>query len=79
MRRAVYDLGALTSSLVQIRVPDARMFTSDAPRGAVVSIEIDWNRIAKQLAPRALRAKGRKAQVLSGAVKVKLLEELPCP
>ena len=76
MARSVYELGALSPSEVRIRVPDARMFTSDRPRGAVVEISVDWNRIAKQLATRALRSKRRRSQVMEGAVVVKVLEEI---
>lgn len=74
MPRGVYELGALSPSEVRIRVPDARMFTSDSPRGAVVEISIDWNRVAKQLAAKAVRTKRGRSQVMSGAVSVKVLE-----
>ena len=74
MPRNVYELGALSPSEVRIRVPDARMFTSDSPRGAVVEIHVDWNRIAKQLAARAVRSKRGRSQVMEGAVLVKVLE-----
>lgn len=74
-RQTVYELGLLPT-VVQVRVPDARMYTSDPARGAVVSISIDWSSVAKQLAPKALRSKRRRSQVMSGAVQVKVLEVL---
>ena len=76
MAKTVYNLGDLMVSVIQLRVPDARMFTSDPPRGAVVSISVNWNSIAKQLAPKALRSKARRSRCMRGAVQVKVLEEL---
>ncbi len=73
-RAMVYELGVLTASSVKIRVPDARMFTSDSPRGAVVEISVDWNRVAKQLAVKAVRTKRGRSQVMQGAVQVKVIE-----
>lgn len=71
----VYDL-SLLPTVVNVRVPDARTYTSDPQQAVVVEISVDWSRIAKQLAPKAARSKSSRSQVMGGAVKVKVLERL---
>lgn len=50
-------------------------YTSEADKLCVVVLEVDQERIFKQLGPKARRNKSRKTSVLQGAIKVKILQE----
>lgn len=43
-------------------------------RPVMVEVNVNWNKLALLLGPRAAKSKGKKATGLSGAVVVKLLE-----
>lgn len=56
----------------EVRMNGVQFYTSDTPQDVTAVLEIDEDRILKQLAPKATRNRSRKAAVLSGAVRVKV-------